>query len=79
MVIRTTTRIFAIALAAAMLAACASAPQAVQSAPGQSAAVVHAIPAPTNAFANDDADAFWDNIGNQDQADPVGYVENPQW
>jgi hypothetical protein len=78
MVIRTTTRAFVIALAAALLAACASGAQAVRPASGQSAAVVHAIPTPANAFANDDADDFWDNIGNQDPAS-IGYVENPQW
>ena len=69
MVIRTTL----IALAAALLAACASGPEVARPASVQSAAVVHATPvAPT--FADDDADAFWDSIGDPDQTS-FGYVE----
>ena len=70
MVIRTTTHTFAIALAAAVLAACASGAQVSRPASVQSAAVVRATPAaPT--FADDDADAFWDSIGDANQANLV--------
>ena len=66
MVIRTTL----IALAAAMLAACASGAEVARPASPQSTAVVHAAPvAPT--FADDDADAFWDSIGDANQANLV--------
>lgn len=72
MVIRSTLRAFAIALAAAMLAACASGADVVRHVPVESAAVVHAVPAPRgNAFADDDADAFWDSIGEPN----LGFVE----
>ena len=67
MVIRTTTRTFAIALVAAMLAACASGAAVVRGVPVESAA-------PTTTFADDDADAFWDGIGDADQAN-LGFVE----
>ena len=71
MVIRTTT----IAIAAALLAACASGAETVRPASMQSAAVVRAAPAaPT--FADDDADAFWDGIGDEQQAN-FGFVETP--
>ena len=46
MVIRSTLRTFAIALAVAMLAACASGADVVRHVPVESAAVVHAVPAP---------------------------------
>jgi len=72
MVIQTTTRTLVIALAAAVLAACASGAQVARAPSEQSAAVVRAVPAaPTQAFANDDADAFWDSIGDEN----FGFVE----
>lgn len=72
MVTRNTTRTFVIALAAALLAACASGTEVVRPASAQSAAVERAVPvAPPQAFADDDADAFWDSIGDEQ----FGFVE----
>ena len=75
MVIRSTTHAFAIALAAAVLAACASGAQVARPASVQPVAVVRAVPAAqSRAFADDDADAFWDSIGDPNQAD-LSFVE----
>jgi len=72
MVIRTTTHTFAIALAAALLAACASGTQVARAPSTHSAAVVRGAPA-VPSFADKDADAFWDSIGDEN----FGFVETP--
>ena len=67
MVIRSTARMFALAFAAALLAACASGQEFARTTSAQPAAFVGAVPAAQNQVIDDEADAFWDNI----QAAPI--------
>jgi hypothetical protein len=75
MVILSASRPFALAIAAALLAACATGQDLARPASAEPAAFVRAVPAAQdNAFTDDDADAFWDSIGDPSQTN-LGFVE----